>query len=108
MCNPILFLAQSPSPAPVAMPTFGEIKRQKLMRPWTEQFTAEMNDAEHEWRRVWVRYQAYDEGTRAGVRPDLGPFASLLPTQLASIADYLQPADRAHFLAASCGLIVSR
>ena len=85
----------------------GDIKRQKLTRPWTEQFTKEMNDAEQEWRRVRVRWQAYDEGTRAGVRPDLGPFVSLRPVQLAGIADYLQPADRAKFFAASCGLIVS-
>ena len=84
-----------------------EIKRQKLMRPWTEQFTAELNDAEQEWRRVRVRYQAYDKVARAGVRPDLDPFVSLLPAQLAGIADYLQPADRAKLFAASCGLIVS-
>ena len=77
------------------------------MRPWTQQVTEEMKDAEEEWRRVRVRWQAYDEGTRAGVRPDLGPFVSLLPVQLAGIADYLQPADRAKFFAASCGLIVS-
>ena len=89
------------------MPTFGEIKRQKLMRPWTEQFTAEQNHAEQEWRRIRDRAQAYAEGTRAGVRPDLGQFGSLLPTQLAGIADYLQPVDRAKFRAASCGLIVS-
>ena len=85
----------------------GEIKRQKLMHPWTEQFTKEMNDAEQERRRIRVRWQAYDKGTRARVRPDLGPFVSLLPTQLASIADYLRPTDRAKFFAASCGLIVS-
>ena len=89
------------------MPTFGEIKRQKLMRPWTEQLTKAMNDAEQEWRRIRVRWQAYDEGTRAGVRPDLGPLVPLLPAQLAGIADYLQPADRATFFATSCGLIVS-
>ena len=99
--------APSPSGALVARATLGEIKREKLMRPWTEQFTKEMNDAEQEWRRIRVRYQAYDEGKRAGVRPDLGPFVSLLPAQLAGIADYLQPADRAKFFAASCGLIVS-
>ena len=77
------------------------------MRPWTEQVTKEMNDAEQEWRRIRERYQAYDEGTRAGVRPDLGQFVSLLPTQLAGIADYLQPADRAKLFAASCRLIVA-
>ena len=67
------------------------------MRPWTEQVTQEMKDAEQEWLRVRVRWQAYDEGTRAGVRPDLGPFVSLLPAQLAGIADDLEPADRAKF-----------
>ena len=77
------------------------------MRPWTQQVTEEMKDAEEEWRRVRVRWQADDDGTRAGDRPDLGPFVSLLPRQLAGIADYLQPADRAKFFAASCGLIVS-
>ena len=77
------------------------------MRPWTQQVTDEMKDAEEEWRRVRVRWQAYDEGTRSGVRPDLGPFVSLRPVQLAGIADYLHPADRAKFFAASCGLIVS-
>ena len=99
--------APSSSGALAARATLGEIKRQKLMRPWAEQFTNEMNDAEQEWRRVRVRWQAYDEGARAGVRPDLGPFVSLLPAQLAGIVDYLQPADRAKFFAASCGLIVS-
>ena len=65
------------------------------------------NHAEQEWRRARERYHIYDEGTRAGVRPDLGPFVPLLPAQLAGIADYLQPADRAKVVAASCGLIVS-
>ena len=77
------------------------------MRPWTKEVTQEMKGAEQVWRRVKIRWQAYDEGTRAGVRPDLGPFVSLLPMHLASIADYLQPTDRAKFFAASCGLIVS-
>jgi hypothetical protein len=107
MFNPTMSFAPSSSGALVARATLGEIKRQKLKRPWTEQVTAEMNNAEEEWRRNRVRCQAYGEGTRTGVRPDLGPFASLLPTQLAGIADYLQPADRAKFFAASCGLIVS-
>jgi hypothetical protein len=99
--------APSSSGALVASATSGEILRQKRMRPWTKQFTKEMSDAKQEWRRIRVRCQAYDEGTRAGVRPDLGPFVSLLPAQLAGIADYLQPADRAKSFAASCGLIVS-
>ena len=99
--------APSASGALAASATLGEILRQKRMRPWTEQVTKEMNDAEQEWRRIRVRYQAYDEGTRAGVRTDLGPFVPLLPAQLAGIADYLQPADRAKLFAASCGLIVS-
>ena len=77
MFKPTLFSAPSPSGAPAARPTFGEIKRQKLMRPWTAQFTKEMNDAEEERCHIKVRNQAYDEGTRAGVRPDLGPFVSL-------------------------------
>ena len=97
----------SSSGALVAKTPLGDILRQKRMRPWTQQVTEELKDAEEEWRRVRVRWQAYDEGTRAGVRPDLGPFVSLLPVQLAGIADYLQPADRAKFFAASCGLIVS-